>query len=114
MKPFDLKKALAGEPVVTRDGRKVDFIFHDPGAPDKKMRVYARYGGDCNMYREDGIYNENREMPWDLFMAPSKQERWMIVNDDGFTSRAFKTKEEAEKLLPKFTGSRVCRVEWEE
>lgn len=127
MKPFDLKRALAGEPVVTRDGRKVHCVLHDPGSPDEEMRVYARYGDEScmcyNAFMENGLLRKGQVKPQDLFMAPIKREAWVNVypapNDSlhkgisFLTSHAFSTKGIADSLA---TGNRLLciRVEVEE
>jgi hypothetical protein len=74
MKPFDLEKALAGEPVVTRDGRavaqltKFDCISNDP--------VWGVINGYLKSFRLDGSYL-NSPSSYDLFIA--EPERWVNV-----------------------------------
>jgi hypothetical protein len=73
-KPFNLKKALAGEPIVTRDGRNVkefELRFHEPhDAPKcypyqavieqdgglKVFNVVGRYYDDDTMQSENDLF----------------------------------------------------------
>lgn len=81
LKPFNLERALAGDPVVTRDCRKVTKIFKGPF--DVSHPVMAsienndRYFG---VYCVDGFcIDKNNPNPDDLFMAPAKKTYWMNV-----------------------------------
>lgn len=77
--PFDLEAAKAGAPLVTRSGRKVNFVAHDQGA-NEGFRLLVRIEGDGCAFgmpekgRWDGI-----ESLHDLFMAP-KPKRTVWVN----------------------------------
>lgn len=64
-KPFNLEKALAGEPVVTRDGREVTGIcnstfIHNP--------LEGRIDGERDLWKIDGRYFEAVKSQLDLFM----------------------------------------------
>lgn len=78
--PFDLDKAKAGEPLVTRDGRKATFVGHAPTAGED-CRVYALIDGDeqAEAFRDDGLYWGAGALDADLFMAP-KPARVVFVN----------------------------------
>lgn len=79
MKPFDLKEALAGKPVVARGGMKVVHIMYDPGAPESR-RVYGRYeNGGYDWHYENGRCRSSEESQADLFMATVKQKYWLNV-----------------------------------
>ena len=86
MKPFDLKRALAGDPVVTRDGRKIEFVAHDPKA-GAGFRILARREGEscASSFYTDGKHTDGIELPYDLFMAPTKREAWVNVYPMGST-----------------------------
>jgi len=78
MKPFDLKAALNGAPVVTRDGEPVPWLRHDPDA-NPRYRVLARIEGQsaARHYSENGrFYRDGTESFLDLFMAPTKRTVW--------------------------------------
>lgn len=68
--PFDLEKALAGEPVVTRDGRKVEqIVWLDKFQSD--YNVFAVVGGGVNQFLIDGSINKSTVgTDLDLFMKP--------------------------------------------
>lgn len=125
MKPFDLEKAKAGEPVMTRNGCKarvicfdreeVDFplvaLVTDPESGTETLETYRADGG----YTIAGAVTEA-----DLVMAPVKKEGWMnIYSHDGgvFASvrggPIFATKELADENT---NDNRIAcmRVEWEE
>ena len=70
MKPFDLEKAKAGEPIITRNGLPARIICFD-----RKASVYpivALVGGDVNEVVEsftiEGTVLRMSEYPLDLFM----------------------------------------------
>lgn len=119
MKPFNLTQALAGQPVVTRDGRKVMWIAHDPGA-HVNSRVIARIGSNPyhSEWREDGHYNDGNNL--DLFMAPTKQQRWLHVLRLGShvycSSTLYDTKELADnaKYSDSLEKLATIPIEWEE
>lgn len=89
MKPFDLEKALAGEKVVTRDGREVGQIFRFDcvskrcirGVVDRTILSWYECGSHFNETVND----------LDLFMAPKKLSGFICYHADGVT-RFFKEK----------------------
>lgn len=122
MKPFDLKAALAGAPVVTRDGREVKWLAHDHGA-DPSFAVLARIEGSTSQVplHENGMMFVRSECQSDLFMAPVKREGWVNIHTCtngqpgvvAFCGNVWATKELAETLQ---TPSKIAaiRIEWEE
>lgn len=89
MKPFDLEKALAGEPVVTRDGREVFGIVRlkNPGG------IYKIGGWVCSAstdgsrdvsitWKSNGSYRDSFH-DLDIFMAPRKRTVWVNVYTNG-------------------------------
>jgi len=68
--PFDLSRALAGDPVVTRDGSKVISIVHFPQS--YHGRIVAQVVGSTSpfLYYEDGKYCKLEVHDYDLLMAP--------------------------------------------
>lgn len=71
MKPFDLEKALAGEPLITRGGdTDVRFVRHDTIYPSEFPLEFGFGGGIGCWYRIDGtICIGSGNDPDDLFMA---------------------------------------------
>ena len=77
LKPFDLEKALAGEPVVTRDGQEVTQLkkFDVDGEP-----LVGVHDGTIETWEIDGSYiNHTQESLLDLFMAPVEKVVWVNV-----------------------------------
>jgi hypothetical protein len=77
MKPFNLNKALLGEPVVTRDGDKVTEI-HNFSTRHGEMTVFAIIEGGFLTFNKNGKhYSEISDSDFDLFMA--EPETWINV-----------------------------------
>jgi len=104
MKPFDLEKALAGDPVITRDGVPVTEIYHFKTRNDE-FNVIGVYRGIFRIFKEDGRFGINSDItsPMDLFMAepeiwvnlfynPTQDAIWLGVN-------RYKTEKEAQEHL---------------
>ena len=119
MKPFDLEKALAGEPVVTRSGVPVTDIHYFSTAVSK-YKVYTTVEGRVLCFTETGRYYRHEECNYDLFMAPVKVEKWAVIMDVNgrravTCGELFDTEEEAVKRSKEIPLARgVARVEWEE
>jgi len=84
MKQFNLEKALAGEPVVTRDGKKVtqltlfetDNIYPLRGVIDRAVCDFTT-GGIFDVDLEDHKFN--------LFMVDEKKSVWVNVYKNDFS-----------------------------
>lgn len=75
MKPFDLEKALAGDKVVTRDGREVTQLHvFDIATPANNL--FGVLDGKIMRYRDSGTYLNTQGSVNDLFMASTKHEEW--------------------------------------
>jgi hypothetical protein len=79
MKPFDLVRALAGEPVVMRNGTKVEEFHYFETAPDR-FKVVVVSGGSFYFYNTSGQVEGTSYS--DLFMAPKKRTVWVNVWED--------------------------------
>jgi hypothetical protein len=105
MKPFNLEKALAGDPVITRDGRKVTDI-HYFKAKDLDTPVIAEIDNtNLKFYTNDGkyyhkFYYQNNDSHYDLFMAPVIKTYWVNIykhsNGTILQSSVFNCKEDAD------------------
>lgn len=81
MKPFDLEKALAGEPVVTREGKKVEelvcfkanILYPVKALIDRCLVEYTKEGK---------FYTGDKPSCKDLLMAPTQKEGWVNVYKD--------------------------------
>lgn len=86
MKPFDLERAKAGDPVVTRDGlpvRIVDFNYK-PSIQAYSILVIIQNDDGHEIscaYDHKGNYfpGSNTDSVHDLFMAPKKVQYWANV-----------------------------------
>ncbi len=77
MKPFNLQKALAGEPVITREGKQVTEIHHFKTRNDK-FNVIAIIDGYYRTFDESGNYSLTDNSN-DLFMKSQIVEYWVNV-----------------------------------
>jgi hypothetical protein len=78
MKPFDLEKALAGEPVVTRDGNPVTQLIKFEAIVEDGYLLYGVVNNKIRNFLESGKYDKTFEShSLDLFMA--EPERWVNV-----------------------------------
>jgi hypothetical protein len=102
LKPFNLKRALAGDPVVTRGGKKVLEIYcFKTKQPEQPILVdigdeYIRH------YSLNGAYYHNGPIDKDdLFMAPIEKEYWCLSalntkSRDAYFSDAYSLETESE------------------
>jgi sporulation protein YlmC with PRC-barrel domain len=81
MKQFNLKEALAGKPVVTRDGRKVTKISKIDVNHTNPYSVYALVDEKIESWTESGKSEANieGENPLDLFMDTQVLCMWANV-----------------------------------
>lgn len=79
MKPFNLQEALAGKPVVTRDGRKVTEIKHFKTATDSYQDVVAVVAGRIQEFTLSGsFYSMGGALStYDLFMDSTQKTGWI-------------------------------------
>ena len=76
MKPFNIERALAGDPVVTRCGDPVFDLSRPPNATGRYVLVGV-HNGYIETWTLDGRYNSaGNETRLDLFMATKKKEVW--------------------------------------
>ena len=82
MKPFDLQKALAGEPVVTRDGKGVTIFNIKSAHPthpviDERIGIVEHF---ALRWTKEGKYSTgSNDCGLDLFMAPVKRQEWVNI-----------------------------------
>lgn len=74
MKPFNLERALAGDKVVTRDGREVTQLTKFDCEDDCLAGVLEN---NAKTWRANGRYTKYEETCLDLFMAPKTVKRWV-------------------------------------
>lgn len=116
MKPFDLKQALAGAPVITRGGEIVDEVIYSKTILDHP--IFSIAGGYIRQHNENGAFLANSlETEYDLFMAPTKREGWLIKrkdNENNLLSTMIFDTEEAARLSLSGDQYEYIKIEWEE
>ena len=70
LKPFNLEKALMGDPVVTRDGKPVSEIVRLKTVPTSRSVICVVDGRAYATSETGKCYTYNTESANDLFMAP--------------------------------------------
>jgi hypothetical protein len=103
MEKFNLERALAGEPVCTRDGNEVTQLTYFQETDDLFI-VGGVLERELYLWQTNGRFLETKEHPKDLFMKPKENAIWVNVHskdsriwivegdDDGF-----KTEQEAKR-----------------
>ena len=79
MKPFNLEKALAAEPVVCRNGWEVTEIVYMPTVIGQR-KLFAVSHGTLKEYDRDGKHTsltDDHEL--DLFMAEVEKAQWINI-----------------------------------
>jgi len=109
MKQFNLEKALAGEPVVTRNGKKVtqltlfevDDKYPLSGVVDRSVICFTIEG-------EIAI----EENDFDLFMATEKKSRWINVYEyeDTLIIGDARSKSKEEAVINKYEGFKYIKT----
>lgn len=84
MKPFNLKQALNGNPVITRNGRKIVEIYKTKQKMNKGAEIFVILeNGDYGTYQPDGSYfHFDEECTWDLFMDDSDRLEEELIDDN--------------------------------
>lgn len=78
MKPFNLQEALAGKPVVTRDGHKVTELHYFETAQLGEQLVFV-VDRHLRMAYADGRIYRSEISPLDLFMVGEPREIWLNI-----------------------------------
>ena len=115
MKPFDLERALAGDPVVTRWGEEATQFHLFEGAHRPLACVI---GGNVCAYFGNGVDLESgMSSKYDLFMAPKKRIVWVNLYywEAGQLAFWYDTQEEADAAaISDRIGGRAWPIEIEE
>jgi hypothetical protein len=114
MKPFDLQKALAGDPVVTRDGRPVKIAAYNPDAYPF-AEIIGWVDKSPKPWHSNGKILLDKDHDVDLFMATKtvKKEGWVNIYNRFDIAGAYKTKEDAD-IAAERNRIACIRIEWEE
>lgn len=116
MKPFNLKDALDGKPVVTRNGLKVIRIIHLPEAEESTQVLAVLEGGLTKLYYTSGAFFKSQIHNLDLFMA--EKIVWVNlyanrVSEDGSTTFEGWSYSSKEKADTGAGGARIACIEVE-
>jgi len=79
-KDFDLQRAIAGDPIITRDGRKVLQFSYFPKCPGYKIVVHIEGNKGVDIMPESGrVFGDGGDNPSDLFMACYTKTFWLNI-----------------------------------
>lgn len=121
MKPFNLEAALAGAPVVTRDGKPVQELhLFKSTAPIQSL--FGVIDGRVNSFTPSTgrYYDDGEEHDKDLFMASTRETGWINIYprrprtlNPSVSNEIHPTKEAADKVA---SQNRIACIEisWEE
>jgi hypothetical protein len=126
MKPFNLEAALRGEPLITRDGRKV-LEIHFFKETDKENQCIVYHAEDSPLraaYIKGNCIYSGEEDDGDLFMKVQKKKLYILISntcfDAGFgihalhtTSNAYVDKAVAQEQLNHCSDSQLVEIEIE-
>lgn len=116
MKPFNLERALTGDPVVTREGISVTELHIFNTLPINPL--VAIIEGQIRSFRLDGYYDgPNARRKYDLFMKSTKHEGWVnlyhnINKSIYFISAVYDTEKEAKENIESDCINTI-QIEWE-
>jgi hypothetical protein len=126
MKPFNLQEAIAGKPLVTKDGREVKRFTYLPEV-NNEYKIVAVVDGKLLIYTEAGHFwtADKAFTDRDLFMKATKVTRWVnlyrkqncqllrTTNEDNIAvgCLSFESKEDALSLCGSIG---VAEVSWED
>lgn len=107
MKPFNLKDALAGKPVMTKNGQKVLELWHFK-TTCSPFKLYGVLDSSKDVYcwHEDGT----RGGMLDLVMAPNVKTYWANIYDTTSIIRGgvYPTKEHADRMARRHEERIAC------
>ncbi len=89
MKDFNLKDALAGKPVITRDERSVEILCYS----EERNLLVGLIGGSAYVWTGGGKSTLNTYR--DLFMAQTERKEWVVRVSDTCVFGPYKTSAEA-------------------
>jgi hypothetical protein len=106
MKPFNLERALAGDPVVTRDGRPVKIAGYNEEALTGQ-EVIGWLDGVAYIWGKDGTLCGTT----DLFMAPTERKEWIVRGENGnVVLGPYKVKADAESCYLVDQGATIHEI----
>jgi hypothetical protein len=114
MEKFNLERALAGEPLITRDNTEVTEI-HFFKTCTKGYSIIAVIGGEKQGFYNDGSYwGDGNDHRLDLFMKPKVVEGWFNVygNDNAIriSNVCYSSEEEAKSKAESCTYIKTIKI----
>lgn len=113
MKPFNLKAALAGKPVVTRDGRAVTQLhLFEHIRSDYPVRAVVEERIEC--YTDTGYSCTGDVFASDLLMSVERKSGWVNIYEGNVTGSIFETRKEAlyERARATLNVIDTIEIEW--
>ena len=110
MKPFNLERALAGDPVVTRDGRPVKIAGYN-GEAVKDAQLIGWIRNNYGTWYLNGESEHAKD--FDLFMAPTKRKEWIVrlnPNNNAYYKGPFHTEVAAVAYANNWEGTTVHEI----
>lgn len=92
MKKFSIERALAGDPVITRNGLKVTHIAHFSSMSNKNL-IWV-YAGDDSVnysYIDGKLRSDEKDSDYDLFMESVKKKLFIKVAKKAFGEGRYNT-----------------------
>ena len=116
MKPFDLEKAKAGAPVITRNGCTARIICFDR-ADDDGYSLVALLQLDKGIERvtthtDQGRYCKEPGNDYDLFMAPVKREGWVNIYPGNSIRQGVHESQAYADVNASYDRIACVRIEW--
>jgi len=88
MEQFNLERALAGEPVITRNGKEVTQLVRFEC--DRPQKIWGVVEGELHSWYNDGTwYNHTEGSIHDIFMKPKENAIWLNVYKDRDSGNLF-------------------------
>jgi len=78
MRAFNLEQAIAGKPIVCRDGTPAKFLYYCEEI-EGPFKVGALVDGGAETFQKDGRFYSDKKEPYDLFMASEKKSGWINI-----------------------------------
>jgi hypothetical protein len=117
MKPFNLKEALDGKPVVTRTGDAVTQLYLFDC--DDDLPLMGVLHNELHSFTKDGKWStyDNDKRDTDLFMAPEKKSIWVnfwkTENNTIFTSSHNREDQADLEIENKLNSKHIKKIEIE-
>jgi hypothetical protein len=112
MKKFNLQEALAGKPVISREGKQVTQLHLFEVNPSSNYSLYGVVDGHVESFTEDGKWDVHlSEGSRDLFMGPEVAYVNVYSGDSGYyVGTLFNTRKGAENMINNDTYVKTIEI----